>query len=288
MTRRASRSFLLSSRMALAVFGVALALAGVMCGGTTGQEGLQLGSGLDGAAPGEAAGPDMDSGAFDVVIDYTTRTLPDVVAPPDTGAEGGYPWPSCPPFIPVDQNGNPVAQGTEDNEIPAIYSDAGDSGEAPAPDGSACATYGWLGSPAVNQCFTLDTSPSSFPLLPPCNWCSGVAAQGSGAGVPLYDLCLNLYICALGTGCGLATKSAPAGCLCGSASAPDCILDAGGPCAAEELAALQATSVTSQTLENYNDITPQDPGYCGSALNFVFQNAGSLNCFALLDAAVSQ
>ena len=101
MTRRASRSFLLSSRMALAVFGVALALAGVMCGGTTGQEGLQLGSGLDGAAPGEAAGPDMDSGAFDVVIDYTTRTLPDVVAPPDTGAEGGYPWPSCPPFIPV-------------------------------------------------------------------------------------------------------------------------------------------------------------------------------------------
>src|SRR5580658_1113538 len=85
-TRAASRSHLVSSRIAIAIFAVALALLGVMCGGTTGQEGLQLGSGSDAAAPGEAAGPDMDSGAFDVIIDYTTRALPDVVAPPDTGA----------------------------------------------------------------------------------------------------------------------------------------------------------------------------------------------------------
>ena len=51
---------------------------------------------------------------------------------------------------------------------------------------------------------------------------------------------------------------------------------------------MQATSSTIQTtLENYTDIDQSSPGYCGSALNYVFQNAVSLNCFALLDASVN-
>src|SRR5262249_23179704 len=128
-----------------------------------------------------------------------------------------------------------------------------------------------------------------FPFLPPCNWCAsaGSAAQGPGAGLPLYDLCLKLYECAITTGCGAAAS--PAACLCGSASAADCIVDAGGPCAAEELAALQATSAGIQTaLSNYTQFDPQYPGYCGSSLNFVFQNARTNGCFRLVDAGANQ
>ena len=84
------------------------------------------------------------------------------------------------------------------------------------------------------------------------------------------------------TGCGAAPSSA--GCLCGDASAADCIVDASGPCAVEELGALQATpSAVQGALTNYTEFDPQYTGYCGSALNFVFQNARTNACFMLLD-----
>src|ERR1700691_5875064 len=100
-TRGGSRPPYRASHLAVAAWSVTAALAGIMCGGTTGHEGLDQGSDPDAAIESEGGpGADMDSGAFDVTIDYATRALPDVVAPPDTGTGGEYPWPSCPPFIP--------------------------------------------------------------------------------------------------------------------------------------------------------------------------------------------
>jgi hypothetical protein len=280
------------------------ALAAVMCGGTTGRDGLQTDNGAEaggGTADGSAMATDgsggSDSGTFDVVVTYADRILPDVVAPRDSGApvEAGYPWPTCPPFLLVGPNGEtttedggPVPFGSEINQIPAI---AVDGGEIPAPDGSACATYGWLGSPAIDNCVTSQFAGAGgaqdFSFLPPCNWCqgAGVASVGPGAGLKLYDLCINLYVCALQTGCGALPGAAA--CLCGDAGATECILDAGGPCAAEEIAALQvAPGSLEPALENYNDLTPLtlgNLGYCGSLLNSVFQNAITGACFSLLD-----
>jgi hypothetical protein len=283
-----------TNRSILATFLLAAAFAGVTCGGTTGHEGLDPGPGSTlgdaGTSLGEAGSePDLDAGVFDVTIDYTTRGLPDVVAPPHVGGEAGYPWPTCAPFVPVDQTGNLVPIGTEADQVPGDYVDGGDGGEVPAPDGSACATYGWLGSTTTDDCLTSQYNDfqHDFPMLPPCNWCTGTATTGPGAGIPLRDLCLNLYACAMRTGCGAMPGPA---CLCGSANGPQCIQDAGGPCVTEELAVLQAspTPMAIQTaLSSYTSLTPlteNNPGYCGSALNFVFHNASTLGCFPL-DAA---
>jgi hypothetical protein len=72
------------------------------CGGTTGREGLST-PGTDGGAnaladataadaigdaTGAGPGDEGDAGAFDPMIQYADRTLPDVAAPPDAG-EGG-------------------------------------------------------------------------------------------------------------------------------------------------------------------------------------------------------
>jgi hypothetical protein len=276
-----SRRTRIGTRMLFGAAGCALAIFGsATCGGTTGREGLSMGDDADGGATLDAA--ELDDSNFDVGITYADRVVPDVVAPPDTGGAASYPWPmTCAPFIPVGPNGAEVPLGAEVNQIPAVFD--GDGGELPAPDGSACATYGWLGSTTIDNCLTSQASgfgSGDFPFLPACNWCadSGVAAQGPGAGIATYTLCLNLYACAIRTGCG--AEESPSACLCGSASASDCIVDAGGPCATEELAALQATPSSVQTaLTNYTQIDTEYHGYCGSALNFVFQNARTQACF---------
>jgi hypothetical protein len=288
----------------LVVIGLGLAaLAAVTCGGTTGREGLPENDGTGSDAGTDATvvpddGGGVDSGAFDVTVTYVDRVLPDVVAPPDTGVveEAGYPWPTCPPFLLVGGNGEtttddggPIPFGSEINQIPAVEEDGG---EAPAPDGSACATYGWLGSPAIDNCVTSGFAggggTQDFVFFPPCNWCSdaGFASVGPGAGESLYTLCINLYVCAMQTGCGAAAGT-QAVCLCGDAGGVECILDAGGPCAAEEMAVLQVAPGQLETaLENYGSLTPLtlgNLGYCGSLLNNVFQSAVSGQCFSLLD-----
>ena len=266
------------------------ALAVIRCGGTTGREGLDgsdasASAALDGAS-GVSDDASLDPGSFDVTIPYVDRVLPDVSTPADAGAGVGDPWPSCPPFIPIGPDGGPVPPGSELNQIPAAYGDAG--AEVPAADGSPCATYGWLGSTAADACLTSSSSgwgQDDFPLLPPCSWCSdaGTASQGPGAGVSAYRLCLNLYTCAMRSGCGAGQD--PATCLCGHASASECIVDAGGPCATEEMAALQYRSDSvEQALSNYTQIDPAFLGYCGSALNYVLQNARSGGCFPPADA----
>jgi hypothetical protein len=292
---RGSTSSVRKRRLVVAISLALAAVAAITCGGTTGRDGLPQDDDSGADAAETAIDGALDAGMFDVAITYADRVLPDVVAPADTGADGGgYPWPTCAPFVPVDQNGNPVPLGTEADQVPGVYVDGGgdEAGELRAPDGSACATYGWLGSTAVDDCMTSQTAgfAHDFPLLPPCNWCSGVATTGPGADLPLRDLCLNLYACAVQTGCGAVPGPY---CLCGSANGPQCFQDAGGPCLVEELSVLQATNTPTSiqnALDNYTSLQPQadnNPGYCGSALNFVLHNTQQLGCFDLLDAAAS-
>jgi hypothetical protein len=270
--RRRAPSFLLWSAAAACA---AAALGAAACGGTTGREGLALG--LDAAADVAArddATIDDDSGAFDVVIQYADRILPDVAAPAEGGREAGYPWPNCPPFIPVDQDGDPTELGMEFNQIPSAYNDAG--AIVPAPDGSACAQYGWLGSTAIDECVTLTSTGlnmDDYLVFPPCNWVAdaGLAAQGPGAGLSQYANCLSLYACIIDSGCGVVD---PTTCLCA-----DC--DAAGPCAVQELAALQCPPSESvqNCAQNFYTNDPASAGYGGAALNLVFQNAGGNGCW---------
>jgi hypothetical protein len=259
----------------------------VACGGTTGREGLLL---PDASLPGDSGvvdnDADLDSGAFDVVILYADRVLPDVVAPPDaTGdAEARYPWPDCPPFIPVDSDGDPVDPSVSINQIPSVYDDAGQV--IAAPDGSACAEYPWLGSTAIDDCLT-SSSNASYPLLPPCNWCvdAGVAAAGLLQGQPRYGICLDLYACILDSGCA-ATGSSATACLCG-AELGTCAVDASGPCASAELAALEYSAVSPDVLKNFENAAPNAAvflGFCGGNLNSVLQAAVSDGCFPPGDA----
>jgi hypothetical protein len=269
---------------------VANAVFALACSGTTGREGLPTGtSGADGGTDSSLAGQD-DAGTFDVVIPYADRVLPDVGAAAEAGSGGeggGYPWPSCPPFIPV-ANGVPVPVGSSVNEIPAVYGDSGadGNGEVFAPDGSACATYGWLGSTPTDSCATSVGSGNDFIDLPPCNWCvdAGTATQGPGQGKARYELCLALYQCMMSTGCGSAAGTAV--CLCGDAGGA-CIpqLSSGaspGPCTTEELSALEyPASAAQDALKNYQETTLPipDQGSCGAPLNQVFQDARINKCF---------
>lgn len=288
---------------AAATLCIASTILALACGGTTGREGLPD-QGIDGGQDAtvtiaDASGPeaDLDSGAFDVTILYADRVLPDVAVPIDAEAgagEAGNPWPNCPPFLPVlgfESDGAAILltpdaalaalqSGTYDDQIPSEYDDAGQI--VPAPDGSVCASYGWLGSPAIDDC-TMQQTPG-FIGLPPCNWCAdaGVAAAGPMAGAERYDVCMALYQCALRTGCGAARGSAVASnapCLCGAASAAECEMDAGGPCATEELAALENVSgpgAIESALKGYfnYDLGVGQEGTCGSVLNVLFETAG--------------
>lgn len=273
-------------------FGIAFS-----CGGTTGREDLPITAAqLDATVSDADADADLDSGEFDVVIQYADQKLPDVVQPPagDGGAEAGYPWPNCPPFIAIGANGEPlvpvgpngaplsVEEGgvipisSAADEIPAAYDSTG--AVVAAPDGSACATYGWLGSVAIDECMTPFTFQVGVIMFPPCNWCvdAGIATQGPGEGLPRYENCLNLYACIMSSGC-YTNRS----CLC-TTGVSECEFDASGPCATEELASLEQPTTSTgilDALENFSDITQGDITFNGGVLNWIFEHAESLECF---------
>jgi hypothetical protein len=261
-------------RLAAAITCAVGAVSAASCGGTTGREGL--------ASPGlpEAGGDDttvdLDSGAFDVSIAYADRALPEA-SPPVEGGEAARPWPQCPPFIEVGPDGGPVPAGQEVDQVPSAF--GGDGGVVPAPDGSACAQYGWLGSTAIDECTTSATAGTGidYVFLPPCNWSidAGTARQGPRAGAPRYEVCLDLYGCIMKSSCGAIDVKT---CLCGSGPTTSC--DAGGPCGQEELAALEYRAGSIQdALKNYTNLDPSFSGYGGAALNQLFQNATSNGCF---------
>ncbi len=247
-------------------------LAAFSCGGTTGREDLPPMTQMDATAADTSP------------ITYVDRMLPDLgVAPPvPEGGEGGYPWPSCPPFLPYppDQDGALPPLGMEIDQVPADYGDGGAS--VPAADGSACASYGWLGTTTADECVTSQSAGSpggmDYIFFPPCNWCgdAGVAVSGPGVGVSRYANCIALYECLVRTGCG-TTGSAT--CLCGDGSITMCTPS--GPCANEELSALERSANNIQdALKNYGDLDPTSLGYCGAALNQLYQNARTDSCFA--------
>jgi hypothetical protein len=260
------------------------ALVAVACGGSTGREGLVDPALMQQQQAGDdATMAPFDAGLFDVVITYADRDLPEITAPPEAGgAEAGYPWPDCPPFLNVYPAGGPATPGMEIDQAPSEF--AADGTIVAAPDGSACATYGWLGSTAIDECLT-STSAGVIPgtdytLLPPCNWVAdaGTARGGPRMGDPRYAICLDLYACVMKTGCG-AVASAPEDCLCGLNSAQ---CDAGGPCASQELGALEYSNNTDGVLMATKDFFNSDPGFAGlggSMLNSIFQFARSNGCF---------
>ena len=275
--------------------GAAACGIGFACGGTTGREDLPVSQssppatadgGIDATLPSLLVG-ELDSGEFDTAIRYADRALPDVSVPPEAGplSESGsrYPWPDCPPFIPVNHPGHPTPIAHASNELPADYSDASDTGSAIAADGSACATYGWILSPADDECINSGTGGQAVaPQFPPCSWClqAGNVAQGTKEGASRYDVCLQLYQCMVKTGCGLQGGAA---CLCGTEGSLACSKETTppGPCAAEELAALEAIPGDSLVtiLESYTDNAPSYGGYCGSQLNLVYNEGVVFECY---------
>jgi hypothetical protein len=284
-------------RRALVATGLLSTTSLLACGGTTGLEGLTLsttttpdGNADDGGAAVDAtvdatvaSGVDLDSGEFDVTIYYDEQQLPEVGPPPATGAEAGFPWPDCPSFIPV-RGTRPVTNVEQANNwLPAAEdeSQGGDAGPVFAADGSACATYPWLGSLAADDCVTHEYHPTTGATgtyfgapLPPCSWCAdaGVAVQGTREGDSRYQICLDLYACIARTNC---SASGGATCLCGSESEVACETDPNppGPCAAEEVAALEELPTdNSDAIQNYNNSTGGSgfTGSCGAALNSVY------------------
>jgi hypothetical protein len=260
-------------RVAAALAVLAVAWMTARCGGTTGREGLTVPVAPDSAAPVV----DLDAGAFDVVVPYADRVIPDVAPAPAIDA-AAFPWPSCPPFIPVDSNGQPVDPNEAGtfwvDQVPSVVDDAGVPSFAP--DGSACATYGWLGSTAIDRCLT-SNSADPFIDLPPCNWAldSGAAQSGARAGTPRDQLCYALYDCIARSGCATSNVNV---CLCGAnTSAEACIKAPVGPCFDEEMAALELKKdAVSDALKDFTD-TAGHP--VAGKLNQIFQTAESNTCF---------
>jgi hypothetical protein len=276
----------------------------VACGGTTGREGLPVSDGPDGSGapivdatvsdgPGSEDASGLDAGTFDALILYADQSLPEVGAPTDAGiaeaGEGGPPW-YCPTFIGVRRNGTPEPPGTPPaREIPSVYDDAGNI--VPAPDGSACATYGWLGSTALDEC-GMGYSSAPFSELPPCNWCeeAGAAVQGKYAGDQRYFICQQLYDCMVQTHCG--EKPIPY-CLCGTEDSIACASDPNppGPCAQWELGSLEVSSQVSGALNeailNYTDTNPGDVYFCAGTLNDLWAEAAQEGCFQAEDGGAS-
>jgi hypothetical protein len=282
---RARRDLLVAS----IVFGACCGLA-FACGGTSGMPeqatppGGQaaLDGGLDATVEidaAEASTPAPDAGLFDVAIQYADQNLPEVTAPPE-GGPAPRPWPDCPPFLPVDDTDTPTSLPYADHQDPSEW----DGGVAVlAPDGSACASYPWLGSTAIDRC-VIAGQPSGAIWLPPCNWCvdAGAAAQGTREGDQRYQICLDLYACIVGSGCATGSGAAQA-CLCGTESSAKCVGDPSppGPCAAQEMAALEELpGSTGDALMHFTAVPPTTfLGVCGSTMNEVMQLGYTNHCF---------
>jgi hypothetical protein len=280
------------------------------CGGTTGRDN---GSPLTGTVSGGASDPpqepadatlpraiadagvdsavhdkDADEGLFDVIIPFADRALPDVHVPVDSGEAGGIPWPNCPRDLGIDSNGQPTSDYTVSAlVVPAQYDKAGNA--VPAPDGSVCATFPWLGHHDWTQCVRANIA-SNDTSLPPCNALvdAGNAKQGAGAGRPYYELCKELADCIVRTGCGL-NANVSAVCLCGEGNASQACkrLNAPGPCRDQELAAMEINPndpyAVDTAMANFFTLVGLQFAAAGP-LNQLYALGGSTGCFAPGDA----
>jgi hypothetical protein len=303
-------------RIALATLVAMGAPATLACGGTTGRDSSLGATGndttsdatsapdvasFDGGANADAtlADDSLYTGAFDVVIPFADRALPDVTSAPDggspTASEGGSDLPNCPAFLFVDSDGSvigpeggTVAPPPLQDQIPADYTS--DGGVMIATDASPCATYPWLGSVAADQCLISRRVTALFtaPYLPPCNWAleAGVAVQGSRTGDSRYKICMDLYRCIMRTGCFLGTLGGtapapnPGACFCGdltgnASGVSYCVTNPKGPCLAEELAGLELpgqnpASQAATALGEFGSLSMPGPGSATRWLNALF------------------
>jgi hypothetical protein len=261
-----------SAVFALTGGSVAYAAALVACGGSTGREGL--------STPDSGGDDATLDGGFDVEIQYIDRLLPDLyVAPMDAGGGEASDWPSCAPDIPVvlqlaadgavtgytiNADGGIPATGIP-YEIPAVWQD--DGGEVPAPDGSACATHVWLGSPACDECAReqggivgpLYGQYGETTFLPPCSDLgeAGIAVAGPGANRPRLDLCRAMLRCMVDTGCYLA----------GTGS--QCLCEAGDQCSQ-----VGPTGVCSAPIQAAFEIQGSSPGDTYTKIGMAYISAG--------------
>jgi len=205
------------------------------------------------------SGNDDASEVFDTAIQYVDRALPDVGMASEGGGGAVEAGVLCAPDIPAvylaDGGIALVLDGAlldNPTEVPAIFTNGG---QAPAPEGSECATQVWLGAAACDQCLRDQTGgvpgdpwagqygPAE---LPPCSdlWEAGTAAVGMGAGQTRYQLCIALLDCMLASHC--ATDDGLNGCICTLPMASTCVSQGGsGPCINQALAAAEITGGTA-------------------------------------------
>lgn len=281
--RVARRARVLCAALALASVPAGLCVA---CGGSTGREGLPQppGIGMDSGGDTtisivaeantddvasadttrsvlEASSIDSNEGGFDAGIEYADATRrPDVLATSGAGADAGGPtakpwdtWPVC-------KQDTPVSTNPADLCASAV-------GEIPD-DAGVCPTYRWVpsygdASATCEQCLRDNTCGiCKVGVFPPCSDLreAGTAAQGPGAGKPLYDLCAALFECVVHSNCLLdGIPARPDNCYCGTASGAACINPgaANGACKAEIEAAGQVSksTVASDVLSHITDVT---------------------------------
>jgi hypothetical protein len=281
-----TRLFVLAGLAGLLVAAIAAFSA---CGGTTGREGIPGEVAPDASVSVDATmvadggdGGDLDATAETSAIMYADRVLPDIAVPVPVGEAGPtHVGPDCPPFLPVDSNGE-VTDANPVNEIPSDYDDAGNI--VFASDASPCATYPWLGSITNDQCTTSQAEPSPpffSSLLPPCSWCgpdAGSAKDGPRKGDPRVDICWALYDCLSSSRC-MGGAAGAAACLCGDSGA-NCMPT--GPCAQEEIAALElprGTDLNTALVKAYYNFENGPimgsitfTGACGGIMNLVYED----------------
>jgi hypothetical protein len=282
-------------------------LAWTACGGTTGREDDPLGTDADGGpldatlddAVAADAGTAYDTGAFDVVILYADRVLPDVSVAPEGGEDAaGNGLPNCPPWLSVDDVGN-IVPSNDPSQALLIPSDFAANGSVVPADGGVCATYPWYPfTSAFDSKWSTDfagTGNGSIDPYPPCNWAveAGTAQAGTAAGESRYALCQSLYICITQSGCAQNATVNPLACLCGTGEAGAACLASGanpeGPCAQQEIAgfevpASESTHYISEHFFDDNEPDPVPPYYNISLLNSVYSYARTSKLLILGDA----
>ena len=276
---------------------------------------LNEGAADDGGAPdgtlGEGAGD--DDGSFDAGIQYANPArlaaaleAAAAVAVPEGGSIEAAPpppwasWPNCSQDSYVDNAGR-KHEVPDDSGACATFdwTPTFDSGiAAPADDSGAVAqplcqrsvqTEAGLRPPTCDECIRCSLSGVlTQGVFPPCSDLpregGAVAAQGPGAGIPLFDLCATLFVCVSTSGCtgnGPQDPNATVGnCYCGTAMGEDCLSGkANGICKTAIEAAFQAGPSVSPTdiSGNLTDLTVPESHAAAEVLG-LYQSALTGNC----------
>jgi hypothetical protein len=259
----------------------------VSCGGTTGREDLAATT-ADDAAPAtsvdaatdatvdatQAASGVQDAGAitFDVTIEYADADRLPKLAPGETldggsdaeeaAAPAWMTWPAC----------ACDSQGTIDGVSVGIPADAG-----------ACSASAmvWTQRPECDTCYRTsgnegNTQGSPFP--PCCDLRgAGNSSAGPGQGQPLFDLCVDLYTCALQSGCWSNQSGGSAyDCYCGDAGLAGCKSGNGnGVCKSQYESAFQVIAGSPDqgpawAIANATAIQTSSAGYAGAEVMNLF------------------